>query len=403
LITRILAWVVRIGADPQDDDDIRLQKSLLTLCAFPFAFAGAIWGLTYILLGEPIAGTIPVSYAVISLLSIVHFGWTRRYHFFRFSQLVLILLLPFLLMMALGGFINGSSVILWALICPLGALLFGDPSYAIRWLLAFMSLVVISGLLQPLASTANDLSHGEIIFFFVVNLIAVGSLIFLMVYYFVARKNLFQEKSEALLLNILPEEIVSILKNEPRTIADYFEGASILFADVVNFTPLSATMTPQELVEMLNEVFSHFDLLVEKHGLEKIKTIGDCYMVASGVPRPRSDHAQVLVTLALEMRDYVSLHEICGHKLAFRMGINSGPVVAGVIGRKKFIYDLWGDAVNTASRMESHGQEGMIQIARATYELVKDDFVCEPHGMVDVKGKGQMNVWSVTKQRNTLK
>jgi guanylate cyclase len=203
-------------------------------------------------------------------------------------------------------------------------------------------------------------------------------------------------------LNILPKEIVAILRNEPRTIADHFEGASILFADVVNFTPLSATMTPTELVELLNEVFSYFDLLIEKYGLEKIKTIGDCYMVASGVPRPRTDHAQVLTAMALEMRDYVSQHEFCGRKLTFRIGLNSGPVVAGVIGRKKYIYDLWGDAVNTASRMESHGQGGIIQITRATYELVKDEFMCEPRGTVNVKGKGEMEVWFVTGQRNNL-
>jgi guanylate cyclase len=387
--------------DPDDDDDIWLQKSLLTVCAIPFALAGAIWAVTYILLGELLAGIIPLSYAVISLFSIIYFGLTHRYHFFRFSQLTLILLLPFFLMMALGGFVNGSAVILWALICPLGALLFGDPSYAKRWMLVFVSLVVLSGFLQPYVGSTNNLSPTTIIFFFVVNLIAVGSIIFLMVFYFVGRKNLFQEKSETLLLNILPKEIVSILKNEPHTIADHFEGASILFADLVNFTPLSATMTPIELVELLNAVFSHFDLLVEKHGLEKIKTIGDCYMVASGVPRPRSDHAQALTAVALEMRDYVNHHEFCGRKLSFRIGLNSGPVVAGVIGRKKFSYDLWGDAVNTASRMESHGKEGNIQITRATYELVKNDFVCEPHGTLNVKGKGEMEVWFVTKKRNT--
>jgi guanylate cyclase len=399
LINRALAWAVHIGRDPDDDDEIRLQKSLLTVCAIPFAFAGAIWGLTYILLGEPLAGIIPLSYAVISMLSIVHFGLTCRYHFFRFSQLTLILLLPFLLMMALGGFVNGSAVIVWALICPLGALLFGDPAYATRWLLAFVGLVVLSGFLQPYVILANNLSPAMIVFFFVVNLITVGSLIFLMVFYFVGRKNVFQEKSETLLLNILPKEIVSILKDEPHTIADHFEGASILFADLVNFTPLSASMTPIELVELLNEVFSQFDLLVEKHGLEKIKTIGDCYMVASGIPRPCSDHAQVLTAMALEMRDYVKEHEFCGRKLSFRIGLNSGPVVAGVIGRKKFSYDLWGDAVNTASRMESHGKEGSIQITRATYELIKDSFVCEPHGTLAVKGKGEMEVWFVTGKR----
>jgi adenylate cyclase len=173
LIKRILVWVVRIGMDPGDDDDIKLQKSLLTLCALPFAFAGAVWGVTYILLEEPLAGAIPLSYSAICLASIFHFGLTRRYHFFRFSQLMLILLLPFFLMLALGGFVNGSSVILWALICPLGALLFGDLSYAIRWLLAFMSLVILSGFLQPFVGSANNLSPGEIIFFFSVNLIAV--------------------------------------------------------------------------------------------------------------------------------------------------------------------------------------------------------------------------------------
>lgn len=249
---------------------------------------------------------------------------------------------------------------------------------------------------------ANNLSSGTVIFFFVINLIGVGSLIFMMVFYFVGQKNMFQEKSETLLLNILPKEIVAILKNEPHTIADHFEGVSILFADVVNFTPLSATMMPTELVELLDDVFSHFDMLVEKYGLEKIKTIGDCYMVASGVPRPRDDHAQVLIAMALELRDYVSQHEFRGRKLTFRIGLNSGPVVAGVIGRKKFIYDMWGDAVNTASRMESHGQGGKIQITRAMYELVKNDFVCEPRGTVNVKGKGEVEVWFVTGQRSNL-
>jgi adenylate cyclase len=395
LMKKVIAWVARIGADPNDEDDIRLRKSLLVICAFPFVFAGAAWGLMYILFGEVLAGMIPLSYSAISLLSIFHFGLTRRYYFFRFSQLMLILLLPFLLMVTLGGFINGSAVILWALICPLGALLFDEHSHAPGWFLAFLGLVVLSGFLQPYAGSANNLSSGMVNFFFSINLIGVGSIIFLMFFYFVGQKNIFQEKSEKLLLNILPKEIADILKNEPRTIADHFEGASVLFADIVNFTPLSATMTPRELVGLLNEVFSYFDLLVEKYGLEKIKTIGDCYMVASGVPRPRPDHAQALTRMALEMRDYVSQHKFQGRKLTFRIGLNSGPMVAGVIGRKKFIYDLWGDAVNTASRMESHGHEGIIQITRAMYELIKDDFACEPRGTVNVKGKGEMEVWSV--------
>jgi guanylate cyclase len=199
------------------------------------------------------------------------------------------------------------------------------------------------------------------------------------------------------LLNILPKEIAAILKDEQRIIADHYDGASVLFADMVNFTPMSAEMTPVEMVELLNEIFSHFDGLVEKYNLEKIKTVGDCYMVAAGVPRPRPDHAQVLTHLALEMRDFLKSRTFrASRPVDFRIGLNSGPVLAGVIGRKKFIYDLWGDAVNTASRMESHGTGGAIQITRATYDLIKDDFACEPRGTVNVKGKGEMDVWHVT-------
>ena len=204
-----------------------------------------------------------------------------------------------------------------------------------------------------------------------------------------------QEKAENLLLNILPKDIAELLKNKPDSIAQQYSEASILFADVVNFTPMSSQMTPIELVELLNQVFSQFDGLVEKYDLEKIKTIGDCYMVASGVPRPRQDHAQVITCLALDMQEIVRQSDYFGRKLTFRIGINSGPVVAGVIGRKKFIYDLWGDAVNTASRMESNGTGGLVQITQETYNLINDDFVCEPRGVINVKGKGELPVWFV--------
>ena len=396
LTQRAFPAMARIGFDPTDDDDIRLQKSLLVVCAFLFMIAGVVWGLIYILYKEPLAGSIPLSYSFISLLSIIHFGRTRQYRFFRFSQLTLILLLPFFLMVALGGFINGSAVILWALISPLGALLFDEPRHAPRWFLAFAFLVVLSGLLQPYVRFANNLSPTLVVFFFVLNLLGVGSLVFMMVSYFVGQKNIFQQKSESLLLNILPKEIAAILKNESRTIADHYDEASVLFADMVGFTPLSAKLPPVEMVELLNEVFSFFDSLLDKYGVEKIRTIGDSYMVASGVPRGRSDHAQVLTHMALEMRDFISTHTFRnGHRVSFRIGINSGSMIAGVIGRRKFVYDVWGDAVNIASRMESHGLGDAVQITQTTYGLIKDEFVCEPRGTVNVKGKGEMEVWLV--------
>ncbi len=396
LIQSVLSLVARIGSDPNDDDDIRLQKSLLVVCAIPFIFAGVAWGFMYILFDEPLAGAIPLSYGIISLVSIIYFGQTRQYRFFRFSQLLLILLLPFLLMVALGGFVNGSAVILWSLICPMGAMLFDEPRHAPRWFLAFISLVVCSGFIQSHVRSANNLSSALVIFFFVINLLGVGSLVFMMVFYFVGQKNIFQQKSEALLLNILPKEIAAILKNESRTIADDYEEASVLFADMVGFTPLSAQLPPVEMVELLNEAFSFFDSLLDKHDIEKIRTIGDSYMAVFGGPRRRRDHAQALVRMALEMRDYIATHTFRnGQRVNFRIGINSGSMIAGVIGRRKFVYDVWGDAVNIASRMESHGLGGAVQITQTTYELIKNEFVCEPRGTVNVKGKGEMEVWLV--------
>lgn len=205
---------------------------------------------------------------------------------------------------------------------------------------------------------------------------------------------------DAMLYNILPASVADTLQQHPdRNIAHYFENVSILFADIVNFTPLSAGLTPVALVSLLNGLFSDFDALVTKYGVEKVKTIGDCYMIAAGAPSACTHHAQQLVRLALEMQELVKTKQYQGHTLTVRIGINSGSVVAGVIGTNKFTYDLWGDAVNTASRMESHSSAGIIQITNATYELIHDQFICEPHGEIDVKGKGAMAVWYVLGER----
>jgi adenylate cyclase len=208
-----------------------------------------------------------------------------------------------------------------------------------------------------------------------------------------------QRQTDALLLNILPQEIASLLKQERRTVAASYDNSNVLFADIVGFTPMTENLPPEELVALLNEVFSYFDGLAAKYRVEKIKTIGDCYMVAAGVPVERPDHAQVLARLALEAQAYLSKNEFSGRRLSMRMGINSGPVVAGVIGRSKFSYDLWGDTVNTASRMEAQGVHACIQITRETYALLRDEFVCEYGGQVAVKGKGEMDVWHVVAMR----
>jgi class 3 adenylate cyclase len=206
-----------------------------------------------------------------------------------------------------------------------------------------------------------------------------------------------RERAESLLLNVLPGEVAAELKQRGETTARRFDSISVLFADIVGFTPMSAQMDPEEMVDRLNEVFTVFDALAERHGCEKIRTIGDNYMVASGVPIPREDHAKALAQMALEMIDYAE-----DGPLSFRIGINSGPVVAGVIGTKKFQYDVWGDTVNTASRMESHGEPGRIQISDATYRLIKDDYICTPRGPIEVKGKGTLTTyWLLSPARVT--
>jgi len=397
----LLAWLSDLGAAPGDSQDVRLQKSLLVAGSFMFIAAGALWGVAYVLLNEPMAGVIPLSYAIVSFLSFVVFALTRRYRLYRLSQLVLILLLPFFLQIALGGYVHASAVILWSLICPLGALLFAEPRHAPSWLLAYLSLLVVGALLQPALRGGNDLPEGVTITFFVLNLGAVSSIAFVLMNDFIRQKNealrllrLEQERSESLLLNVLPKEAAERLKGGARIIADHYESASVLFADLVDFTPLSAELPPETMVELLNEVYSHFDSLAGKYGVEKIRTIGDNYMVAAGVPVRRDDHAQALARMALDMQAYIaSRPPLGGHRLGFRIGINSGPVIAGVIGAQKFHYDVWGDTVNIASRMESQGARGVIQIGPATHALIKDEFICEPHGAILVKGRGSMETW----------
>lgn len=203
-----------------------------------------------------------------------------------------------------------------------------------------------------------------------------------------------QEKSERLLLNILPETIADRLKNEPQSIAEAFGNVTVLFADIVGFTELSSRLSPYDLVTRLNQIFSRFDALAERYGLEKIKTIGDAYMVVGGLPEPRQDHAQAVADMALAMQKEIqALSHDLGESLQMRIGINSGPVVAGVIGIKKFIYDLWGDTVNIASRMESHGQPGAIHISETTYRHLHKDYHVVDRGLITVKGKGSMQTY----------
>jgi adenylate cyclase len=394
---------VSIGADPRDSVDERFRRRMLVglaLLILPVAF---LWGSLYWLVGEQGVALTPGAYVAGSALSLVVFARTRNFAFLRTAQLVLILVAPALGTVAVGGIDESSTVILWSLLAPLGAVAFDSPGRAWPWFAAFaVSVPLVMLLGEVVRPDAADLPEAFVRTFDVLNIVVVSSVAMLLLVTFARGRETAQARVETLLRNVLPAEVAERLQSDPHSIADHFDDVSILFADVVDFTPLSSRLDAREVVGVLDRLFTSFDELVDRYDVEKIKTIGDCYMVAAGVPRPRADHAHALARLALEMGGCAKscIPEGSEHDLRLRIGISSGPVVAGVIGRRRFLYDLWGDTVNMASRMESHGTADCIQVTRSTWELLRDDFETDPLGTVDVKGKGPVETWQLVGPRS---
>jgi adenylate cyclase len=400
-VDRAAARVALVGADPNDNEDLRARKALLVLISVLILPVSALWGALYLALGSPV-GVVPLVYFGVLLGAIAVFSCTRDFPRLLLVSQIAILLAPTLSMIPLGGFVDSGGVGLWGILAPLGALVFSEVRSAARWYVAWLVVFLGSGIAGEVVGPIWPALPGWFTSTMLALNIAVGgTIVFTLLAVFASQRRdalaalrVEQEKAEGLLLNILPRSIADRLKAQTRPIADQFESASILFADVVDFTPWSERLAPSEVVGYLDHLFSHFDALAERYELEKIKTIGDCYMVAAGVPTPRADHARALALMALDMLEAMRSNDELGHLgLELRAGINSGPVVAGVIGRKRFLYDLWGDVVNTASRMESYGAPGRIQITRPTYELLADEFECEPRGTITVKGKGEVEAW----------
>jgi class 3 adenylate cyclase len=391
-------WITRYAYSaslPTDTEEQRLRKAILVLMVSMTTAAGLIWGFLYIYLGYPQSGLIPIVYSVICVISLIRFLLYGNYPLFGYTQLVLMLLLPFLLQVSLGGFAAASAVILWSFSSALGALMFFGAKQARLWFVMFVGLILVAGLIDSeLSKHAVVLPPIMVTLFFVMNVIGPLLVSYLILLYFVAQRDEAQELSERLLLNVLPYPIAQRLKREPGMIADEYTEVTILFADIVNFTPFAQNMLPTQVVEILGEIFTAIDRIADSYGIEKIKTIGDAYMAVAGLPKPRPDHAEAIASMALDMLETLPQLPVWrDNHLNFRIGINTGPVVAGVIGEKKFIYDLWGDAVNTASRMESHGQIGGIHVTKHTYECLKDRYVFEPRGVITVKGKGDMETY----------
>ena len=401
------------GILPTDSEEVRLQKSLLIFATGLISLASMLWLFMYWQLGPQISSTIPFVFQILLVGNLVVYIKTLNFDAFRLIQLSLFLFVPFVAQWSMGNFITASGISLWALLAPIGAVLFIGAHEALAWFFAYLFFTALSGFFDYYL--ADSLTPAQIripiqtsVFFFALNFAAISTIVFLLLRYSATEKQkaqvrlqeahkllqIEQDRSERLLLNILPGPIAERLKSSNQTIADGFADVSVMFVDIVNFTRIAEGLTPQQVFAMLNRVFSSFDELAERYGMEKIKTIGDAYMVAGGLNDARSDYSEALVDLALEMRDLLQRDfHVNEMHLEVRIGIGTGPVVAGVVGKKKFIYDLWGDTVNIASRITSEGVPGMVQVDETTYRRLRERFdFLEPQTLY-LKGKGNMVVY----------
>ncbi|MCB5187620.1 adenylate/guanylate cyclase domain-containing protein [Methylobacillus caricis] len=392
------------------DSTVVLGTVILSFLVLAESLVCVFWIFALSSLGEGYAfmAAIPYVYIIISYSSLLIFYRLKRFDSFTFTQLVMLLVIPFFMQWVIGGFQASSGVAFWAILSPVGALMILGTKQSTPWFLLFTALAAISWYLNALFADhalpiPEHLKNG----FFVINMAGVATILYIAMRYFQSQKSkamealaLEQARSDQLLRSILPGAVADRLRGGNQRIADSHDAVTIMFADLVDFTRMSADLPPAEVVDLLNMVFLRFDQLAEKYGVEKIKTIGDAYMVIAGAPDARPDHAHVIADMALEVPEVIAdLSKTLGQSFAMRIGINSGPVVAGIIGNTRFSYDLWGDAVNVASRMEHTGLPNEIQVSAATYHLLKDDYLFESRGLIDVKGKGYVEAYLLKAKR----
>ena len=417
--TSLLDRLRTAGIDPSDSDDLRLNKSLLMFATGLASVASMLWLVIYWSLGPQLSSNLPFAFQMLLAINLaVYIKW-GNFNFFRLSQLSLFLFFPFVVQWSIGNFITASGITIWGLLAPVGAILFFGVREAFAWFIAYLFLLLMSGFFDyHLASlemqTKSLVPIRTAVVFFALNFAAVSTIVFLLLRFATIEKQraqerlsdahrllqIEQERSERLLLNILPGTVAERLKSSNQTIADGFADVTVMFADIVNFTHVAEGMAPTQVFAMLNRIFSSFDELAEKYGLEKIKTIGDAYMVAGGLNDGEVDYSDAIADMALAMRDLLrrdfSVNEA---HLEVRIGIGTGPVVAGVVGKKKFIYDLWGDTVTIASRITSEGVPGMIQVDTTTWRRLKDRFDFYEPQTIYLKGKGDTEVHRLVGRR----
>jgi adenylate cyclase len=396
---------------PSLNAEQKLAGDMLLFSTGLMMFASVLWLAIYWSFGQRFSTSIPLIFQGLSTCTIVFYLRTKKLGPFCLMQLSLFLFTPFVLQWSIGNFVNASGVSLWALLAPVGAIVILGTRDSVPWFVAYIFMTALSGMFDyVLLYDAKQLEMKTVAVFFVLNFVSISAMVYVLLWYFSREKNKLRiavevksqsvsaekELSDRLLLNILPTKIAERLKKQETNIADGHADIAVLFADIVNFTHLTEEMSPNETVQLLNDIFSEFDTYAERFQVEKIKTVGDAYMAAGGLGDQSMQYVDAVANLALEMQAFVSRYTAPnGERLALRVGIATGPVVAGVIGRRKFSYDLWGDTVNIASRMSTEAVPGNIQADAVTYRRLHNRFAfSEPH-QLQVKGKGPMQVYNL--------
>ncbi len=395
----MFSFIKRFAYDAADSDDVRSEKASIFLVAAACSFFGLVWAATYYAtFGASLTAALPLIFSLIvgPALAVSHIS--RNHHIAIYAQIICIIYVTTFIQWSIGDLFDSGFVMAWAFLGPLIALMFFTIRQAAVWQGLFLLNIVISVVFNSFFVThGQTVTQGERLVFFVMNLGIASTVVFGFAAYFVRSALAEKQKADRLLRNILPEKIARTLKSRDGVIAEEFENVSVLFADIVDYTAFSRDKKPSEVVSKLNDIFQEFDQLADRHGLEKIKTIGDAYMVVGGLPERSDHHEPAIARMALEMMDVAQrVRRTDGERFSLRIGIHSGPVVAGVIGSRKFAYDLWGDTVNVASRLESNGVPGRIQVSDALYNRLRQEFIFESRGSVELKGKGAVPVHVLT-------
>ena len=373
---RLLGLAATIGANPSDSEEMRLRKALLVLLALLISLLAVGWGLIYIIFGEPLGGAIPLSYTVLSLASVVLFTLTRRYDWFRFAQLGLMLVLPFVLMVVLGGFVLSSVVAAWAFVAPLGALAFASPREALRWFGAYLILVVLTGTLGGAVRTANNLPTGLVDAMFILNIVGVSVIVFIALYVFVRERDRAFAVVQRLFGQYLSPQIARALISDPRKaqLGGDIRDVTALFADLEGFTPFTESRPPRETVAALNRYFTAVVPVIFANGGTIIQFAGDAIVAVWNAPVEQPRHALTAARAALAMQ--AAIEGIVREDATlprFRVGIATGAALVGNVGSEEFHnYVAHGDAVNLAARLQTGAKAGQVVISGPTYALIRD-------------------------------